>query len=212
MSPPDDHKPPAEAVAPVGSRAATLAYGPVRSRHWEIWRHRIGQVLLALGWLLVLVHALAIANVGLGRLHFAMMTMAYGALLGPPLALLMILVRVPVRRLLAWLACALLFWAATVSACVNAWPVRIIFWFREADLRELAEDVRSGQAVLPERVGPLMVRGSWVTPDCVGLWTELAWTGNTGLLHWSAPAPDGKPPRYWVVWRLTNEWWFVLEE
>jgi hypothetical protein len=77
-------------------------------------------------------------------------------------------------------------------------------------LDQAANDVRTGNVPdVPVRVGSFWVRKAEVQHDVVCLWTDVKWSGYTGLVQ----CPPEEPPfNLWSHVPLDASWQFISED
>jgi|SRR6185503_16327735 len=97
-----------------------------------------------------------------------------------------------------------------VSVAATHWPLRVSYAMSRGAFDSIAQRVRAGEEVTPQRVGLVKIRRAEVYHNgIVCLWTGLNAGGYTGFVQCG---PDYVPFNLWSIVRLDARWQFISED
>ena len=97
-----------------------------------------------------------------------------------------------------------------VSVAATHWPLRVSYALSRGAFNSIAQRVRAGEQVKPQRVGFVKIRRAEIYYNgIVCLWTGLNPNGKTGFVQCG---PNHVPFNLWSMIRLDAHWQFISED
>jgi hypothetical protein len=172
-------------------------------------RHRIDATLVALCCLLALAAVLVSATGG-EKVAVVLLAIVLGLAIIIVGSLLIGYRRHTQRRTLPAFIAPVLALGIIASVAATHWPLRVSYSVSRGAFDSIAQRVRAGEQVKPQRVGLVMIRKAEVYHNgIVCLWTGLNPSGKTGFVQCG---PDDVPFNLWSMVRLDARWQFISED